>query len=151
MEPERTPRWAMRTIVGLIALAVIAALVVAVYPSIPGTFWRDVGGVAHGTGRCVYRYRSGQVKLVEDYRRGKQARSEWYRPDGTVVATTDWVEGSGVGYYLREDGSIRNRMTYVRGIAEGPATYYDETGNTVGEAVFKDGSRISGYQPPPAQ
>ena len=138
----------------LVAVGCAAALAIVAfytYPSIPGTFGRDASGFPHGTGTETYRYKSGAVKLVEDYRRGSLVRSVWYRPDRTVVATTDWVDESGVGYYLREDGSVRSHMTYVRGIAEGAATYYDEAGNIVGEAVFKDGSRISGYEPPPAQ
>jgi len=151
MGDERTPRWAVLTIVGILGMAAISALAVTAYPSIPGTFRFDVNGFPRGTGTHTYRYQSGAPKLVEDYRRGKPIRSVWYRPDGSIVATTRWDAGDGVGYYLREDGSVRTRMTYVHGNAEGPATYFDERGNIVGEAVFKDGKRVSGYEPPPAR
>ena len=49
-------------------------------------------------------------------------------PGGTLVQETHWADGRGEGIYLREDGSIRTRMCYVNGVAEGEAKEYDEAG-----------------------
>ena len=108
----------------------------------------DEQGKAHGTGDVIYKYESRAPKLVSHIVRGKQVRSEWFKPDGTSILVTEWKDGSGVGLYLREDGSIMARMTYVHEVADGPATYYAPDGTVLGEAVFKDGKRVSGYEPP---
>ncbi len=71
-----------------------------------GTFARDENGFPSGTGWQAYLYPTGQVKLREAYVEGVLQRSIWYRPDGSIVATTDWQRGSGTGYELRDDGSI---------------------------------------------
>ena len=89
----------------------------------------DANGTPHGTGERVYKYPSGAAKLREEYKRGKLVRSRWFKPDGTLVQVTDWIDGSGEGIYLRDDGSIRERVTYIHGIAEGPGTKFDEAGN----------------------
>lgn len=115
------------------------------YPSIPGTYRRDKHGNAHGTGRATYRYRSGAVILVEDFRRGKLIRSEWFRPDGASVLVTEWNDESGAQIYLREDGTISQRLTCVRRIANGRSVFYAPDGSVLGEAVFENGERVSGY------
>src|SRR5262245_42238422 len=131
---------------GRLVLAAAAALLVAVviggalfWDAIPGTLYRDRHGDAHGAGRRVYRYKSGPVMLVEDYDRGQQRRSEWFRPDGTSILVTEWADGSGVGLLLREDGSVWARRAYVRGVAQGPTTYFARDGSVLGEAVFEGG------------
>src|SRR4051794_7399287 len=89
----------------------------------------DAQGVGHGTGEKVYNYKAGAAKLREEYVDGKLIRSRWFKPDGALVQETKWADGAGEGIYLREDGSIRTRMQYVGGIAEGEAKEYDEAGN----------------------
>lgn len=145
------PLVAHRRVLLAAAGGVIAVLGIGVwiFPSIPGTFGRDADGTAHGTGRVTYRYRTGAVKLQEDYRRGKMIRSEWFKPDGMSILVTEWKDESGVGLYLREDGTIKTRMTYVNRLADGVATYYAPDGSVVGEAVFAGGARVSGYDPTP--
>lgn len=89
----------------------------------------DANGVAHGTGEKVYTYKSGAVKLTEDYIDGQVARSRWFKSDGLLIQETDWKNGTGEGIYLREDGSIKCRMRYTNGLAEGAATNYDGAGH----------------------
>lgn len=127
----------------------VFALAVFFHDAIPGTLVLDSRG-ARGTGVKEWKYSGGQVQLRERYFRGRLQRSEWFRPDGGLILRTDWVNGDGVGLRLRDDGSIRERLTYRNEIAEGPATYYAPDGTVLGEAVFRDGARVSGYDPRPA-
>lgn len=140
-----------RVIVAVLIAAAVLGAGAAVWAirraDLSGSFYVDANGKAHGTGRKTYRYPFGTVKLVEEYRQGKQVRSEWFKPDGTSLWVTVWEAESGVGLHVRDDGSLRNRMTYVHGIAHGPATYYRPDGSVEGEAVFQNGVRVSGYDP----
>ena len=108
----------------------------------------DAQGVAHGTGEKVYNYKSGGPQLREEYVDGKLVRSRWFKPDGTLIQETKWVNGVGEGIYLREDGSIRTRMQYVGGIAEGEAKEYDEAGNVTKIVQYRGGQRVSESNPP---
>lgn len=94
----------------------------------PNTLRFDENGFPHGTGWQRSHYKSGALKLEEYYVAGQLELSRWFRPDGSLVAETDWQDECGVGYYLREDGSIKCRMEYVNGYADGTAVYYDEEG-----------------------
>jgi antitoxin component YwqK of YwqJK toxin-antitoxin module len=132
---------------GLIAAAVMQSRPPRPDPS--GPLYFDAQGKAHGTGAVEYRYQNRAVKLSDQIVDGKLVRSEWFKPDGTSIMVTNWVDGSGEGIYVREDGSVRVKMTYVHEIAEGPATYYAPDGRVLGEAVFKGGQRVSGYEPDP--
>ena len=99
----------------------------------------DAQGAAHGTGARVYTYKSGAVQLREDYVDGKLVRSRWFKPDGSLVQQTNWDDGNGEGIYLREDGSIRRRMQYANGLADGPALEYDTAGNVVNVVQYRAG------------
>lgn len=107
----------------------------------------DAQGAAHGSGEKVYNYKSGATKLREEYADGKLVRSRWYRPDGTLVQETKWVNGTGDGIYLREDGSVRARMSYVNGVAEGEAKEYDEAGKVTKVVRYHSGRRVSESEP----
>jgi antitoxin component YwqK of YwqJK toxin-antitoxin module len=107
----------------------------------PLTF--DAQGIAHGTGEKVYNYKTGAPKLREEYVDGKLVRSRWFRPDGALIQQTKWADGSGEGIYLREDGSIRTRMQYVGGIAEGETKEYDETGNVTKVIQYRNGQPVN--------
>lgn len=136
-----------------IAIAVACVVVVAIgsfawfWDAIPGTLYRDQNGNAHGSGERLYYYKSGAIQLREEYFRGKLVRSEWFKPDGTSILITKWQHESGEGIYLREDGSIRIRQTYANRLAHGKTIYYAEDGTVLGEAVFQEGIRVSGYDP----
>lgn len=116
------------------------------YDAIPGTLVLDAHG-ARGTGDYRYRYASGATKLVEKYYRGHLVRSEWFEPDGTSIQVTLWKDGCGEGLYLREDGSIRRRLSYVHDVWDGPSTYYNRDGTVRGTAMGRNGQRVEGYQP----
>jgi antitoxin component YwqK of YwqJK toxin-antitoxin module len=108
----------------------------------------DGQGVAHGSGEKVYYYRSGTPSLREEYVDGKVVRSRWFKPDGSLIQETTWVNGTGEGIYLREDGSVRRRMQYVNGLAEGEAKEYDEGGKVREVLRYRNGERVGGGNPP---
>src|SRR6267378_115361 len=96
-----------------ILITVIASLLALWYwrEYLPGTFYRDANGYPHGTGIEHAYYRSGQLRNRTWHRAGIPTRQAWYRPDGTAVAdnTVD-IQGGGDELYLREDGSIKQRI-----------------------------------------
>lgn len=137
--PASERRFVIRHLSSLILL-VFVLCVAACDGSEPLRF--DEQGEAHGTGERVYLYESSEVMLREQYVDGRLELSKWYAPDGTLVEETDWIDESGIGVYLRQNGSIQVRMTYVNGLAEGTATYYDEEGNVTKEVEFRDGQPV---------
>ncbi len=94
-------------------------------------------------GEKVYHYDSGKVMLSEEYQNGMLLKSRWISPDGDVIRVTDWQEGSGVGVYLRQDGTIRVIQTYADGIAEGLTAYLDEHGKLIKLVEFKGGQPVA--------
>ncbi|MHC4109666.1 MAG: toxin-antitoxin system YwqK family antitoxin [Planctomycetota bacterium] len=109
---------------------------------IPGTLHLDRQGKYRGTGVAKYLYKSGQIKLKDHYVAGKLSKSFWYRPDGTVVAQTNWEDVPCFGYYLREDGSIRVKMEYVNGVAHGRAICYNKDGSIDKYVEFRNGREV---------
>ena len=107
-----------------------------------GTLYFDKNGEPHGTGIRKYFYTAGALKLKEHYLNGKLSKSIWFKPDGSIVATTDWESESGIGYYLRDDGSIRVKMEYVNGVAHGQATYYRDDGSVERYVEFRNGVEV---------
>jgi hypothetical protein len=136
----------MRRIRKIILILFFIALPTAIYylsGYIPGTLFTDKNGFLHGTGWKRFYYESGPLMLEEHYRNGMVRLSRWYRPDGSQIAETRWDHGNGVGYYLRQDGTIRTKMEYRDGFVNGPATYYREDGIIVERRVeFQDGQPI---------
>jgi antitoxin component YwqK of YwqJK toxin-antitoxin module len=125
-------------------LAIVAFLVAGAcfYAAgyVPGTIRKNENGSFFGTGTAVYRYKTGAIAREDYYRAGRLKHSKWYKPDGSVVAETSWNGGTNVGYYLREDGTIRVRMSFLGERAHGPAIYYKEDGSTIDHVEeFRDG------------
>lgn len=113
---------------------------------IPGTLYRDENGFSHGTGTATYNYDNGQLMLKEWYLRGLIYRATWYRPDGTEIATEEYDKTTGgVGYYLRQDGTIRSKYTYSYSasdhlyVADGDAILYRADGSVEKVVRFADG------------
>jgi hypothetical protein len=127
-------------------LFVVLVCGVAFYDAIPGTL-RSTDDGPRGTGVKSYAYPGGVLKLREEYSRGKLLRSEWYSPNGTLIQATDWKDGSGEWIQLRDDGSVKTRKTFVKDRVDGKVVYYAPNGSVRGEAEFKDGQRVSGYDP----
>ena len=107
----------------------------------------DKDGIPHGTGWKYYRYKSGELMLKEYYRRGDLVHSEWFQPDGTLIRKEDWHKGSGIGIYLREDGSIRAAVSYENGVAHGLAVFLKEDGLLDKIVEYDKGKEIWCYQP----
>ncbi len=129
----------------LIGSAVLIPLALwALSGQMPGTLYFDQSGAPHGTGTQRAFYGSGKLKLEDRFFAGELVEETWYKPDGTVLANEKFVSGCGVGYYLRDDGSIRVKMTYVDGISEGTATYFSTNGEVTHTAEFVRGQKVGG-------
>ena len=109
----------------------------------PGSIRQDANGFIHGSGKTLYRYDAGPVMLEEHYLAGRLKFSRWFRPDGTLIAETRWKNGNGVGYYLRQDGTVRFKCEHQGGLAHGLAVYYKEDGVTVDHAAeYRHGRKL---------
>lgn len=141
---SRKTRLVLLTVLGvIIVLAVITAVGLFLTGHMPDTLYRDENGLMHGTGWERYHYASGAVKLEEYYTMGRLDISRWLHPDGSVVAETHWRDGVGVGYSLREDGSIRVAIEYQNYLAHGRAVYYNEDGVTIDRVTeFREGKEV---------
>jgi antitoxin component YwqK of YwqJK toxin-antitoxin module len=128
----------------LITVGVVsAALGLLVTGYMPGTLWCDSNGFMHGTGWWRYHYDSGALKLEERYVAGQLSLSRWFRRDRSLIAETHWRGGDGVGYFLRDNGSVRSKMEFRNGKAHGRAVYYKDDGVTVDYvAEFRDGQKV---------
>jgi len=101
----------------------------------------DDNGFPHGTGWKEYRYKSGKLMLKEHYEDGQLEHSIWLKPDGSVLREEDWQDQAGTGIYLREDGSIKAAIPYVKGFAHGMAVYYKPDGSIDKVVEFVKGSK----------
>lgn len=99
-------------------------------------------GMISGTGSEVLKYENGATKQVHTYSRGRHVRSQWFRPDGTLIEETDWTAGPGDAIYLREDGSVKSRTVFFDDVAWGPSLRYDEHGAIEHVDFFVNGQRI---------
>ncbi len=91
-----------------------------------------------------YFYKSGELKLVDRYVAGQCVEETWYKPDGTVIANEHFVDGTGTGYYLYEDGTIKLKMTYVKGLAHGPARFFSTNGEVIEVVEYVNGEKSPG-------
>ena len=128
----------------LIIAGSIVAFCVAAYfmvPRIPGTL-RIRNGVAWGTGTITYYYKRPPkpVQLIERYSAGTFSRSEWYDLDDNLVWAVDWDNGTGWGAYMRQDGTIKMRVFYEKGLnSSGKKIYFDPSGNKVSKDRYDEG------------
>jgi antitoxin component YwqK of YwqJK toxin-antitoxin module len=113
---------------------------------LPGTLYRDRMGFQHGTGVTRYYYDTGELMSEEWIRAGVPVQSRWYRPDGSIVATSIYDRKTGgIGYYLRQDGSIRMKVHYAFDpkermyFADGEAIRYDEQGAPIETIQYRHG------------
>lgn len=143
------PRFRLRTLFLIVLLVSLALGVFLNWERIPGTFYRDANGFPHGTGTATYNYDSGELMIRELYYCGLIYRSTWYRPDGTEIAIEEYDKHSGgVGYYLRQDGSIRSKYSYAYSptddtyFAHGEVTEYNVDGSVKSTAQYINGSEV---------
>ena len=109
---------------------------------IPGTIKRDANGFVHGTGKLEYFYPNGKLKLDETYLNGQIRVSKFYLPVGTVFATTNWQNGTGLEYGLNDDGSLRVVIPYRNGLAEGWAIEYGVDRTVSRRILYRNGERV---------
>ena len=108
----------------------------------PGTLYFHDSGFPHGSGRKAYYYATGALKLEECYTAGQLQKSRWHRPDGTLLHETKWIAGSGVGYYLRDNGTVKSKIEHVNGLAHGDAVYYDEQDKIERITPYREGVQV---------
>ena len=104
--------------------------------------YRDENGFYHGTGVAEYRYSSGQVMRADKYESGVIIESKWFKPDGTLIATTNVDGGKGVDYHLYDDGTIKVMCPVVDMLWHGKATFYDRSGNLTKVAIYERGVEV---------
>jgi hypothetical protein len=118
---------------------------------IPGTIRVSDRGYPRGTGTVRYNYPSGSIMLEEYFRNGLIIRATWYRPDGSVLASSELdVKRGGDGYYLRDDGTIKQKCHYKYDhdefggyyVPDGPAVIYKPDGSIDREFVYRDGVEV---------
>jgi len=116
---------------------------------LPGTLYFDSQGYPHGTGKKEYFYDVGPLMKEEWYRAGILMRGKWYRPDGSVVAESIFDQKTGgIDYYLRQDGTVRAKMsgkfdpTERMYFADGPATYYTSDGKVEKVVEYRLGVKV---------
>ena len=135
----------------LLPVAVVSTLfglvMLSVWEYIPGTLCRDAHGFPHGTGKTEYYYDSGALMKEEWYCAGVETKATWYRPDGTHIATSVFdKETGGVGFFLRQDGSVRRQMRCRYSpseklyIAHGTATDFAPDGSVEKSVEYRDGA-----------
>lgn len=141
-EPRVIVKYRLKTLVILATLVAFALVAYKYSDAIPGTYHQDENGFSRGTGVAEHHYDNGRLMIREWYFRGLIYRSTWFAPDGRELATETYdKEKGGVGYYLRQDGTIRTKHTYeyqpdsnMYGSVGNPI-YYDASGTPVPDAT----------------
>ena len=127
----------------LLAVMAIVALVLGLatnWDAIPGTFHKTPNGFPRGTGTTEYKYDNGALLVREWYYRGLIYKSTWFKPDGTEIATETYSKKTGgVGYFLRQDGTIHATHTWeydpeFNAYSSGSVVYHDKSGKPLIDA-----------------
>ena len=147
---RRLPHFGIKTLLVLLALAAIVCAVVVNWEYVPGTYYRDGRGFPHGTGWAYnYAYKDGGLMAKEYYRAGELIEQIWFKPDGGIFAiSTFHRDGVNVGYYLREDGSVRSMVQYRYRhkdrmyVADGTTVCYRPDGSFDHIQEYRDGELI---------
>ncbi len=142
MNPHGALKYRLRTLFILVSLVAFALTAYRYLDAIPGTYHKSENGFPRGTGVAEYHYDNGSLMIREWYFCGLIYRSTWFTPDGRELMTETFdMKKGGVGYYLRQDGSIRSKYTYeympelnAYGNAGNPV-YYDASGTPVPDAT----------------
>ena len=133
-------KFRLRTLLALVAVAAIALAVFTNWDAIPGTYYKPANGFPRGTGVAEYHYDDGSIMIREWYYRGRIYQATWFTPDGLELVTETFDKDTGgVGYYLRQDGTIRRKHTYeympeLNMYGSVGVVFYDSTGKPVPDA-----------------
>ena len=134
-------KFRLRTLLAVITIVAVSLAAFSYWDAIPGTFHKTPNGFPRGTGSAEYRYDDGSLMLREWFYRGLPYQSTWFTPGGAEVATESFTKQTGgVGYYLRQDGTIRSKHTYEYDADEKMyfsigVVYYDKSGQPAPEAT----------------
>ena len=141
-------RFSLRTIFAAVLLIAIVCAVVVNWDYIPGTYYRDNKGISHGTGWTFDYYKSGEVKVKQYWRGGEPHEFTWYKPDGTVFATSKFHRhGLNVSYFLRDDGSMSSMLVGTLEpttsiVTRGTITYFRPDGSIEKVEQYQDGDVV---------
>jgi hypothetical protein len=134
-------KFRLRTLLALVAFVAIALAAFTNWDAIPGTYHKTANGFPRGTGVAEYRYDDGSLMIRVLYFRGREYQATWFTPDGLEVATETFdTDAGGVGYYLRQDGTIHSKHTleYMPDInmyGSVGVVYYDSAGRPMPDAT----------------
>lgn len=110
-------------------------------------FYRSEDGTPHGTGSEILKYPSGRSAVVNHFKDGKATSSEWYRPDGALIARTDWTSGNGTGYALSDDGKVAISGPMRGDLFDGWVTVYDGLEQPLELRLYEAGRRTASTKP----
>jgi hypothetical protein len=118
--------------------------------AMPNTLRRTSNGF-WGTGTHTWRYRTGEPMRIDEVYRGRETKSRWLDRQGNLVGETTWSNGDGIAYFMRQDGTLKSKMTCQSCIAHGTTWYFNQDGTLAGQAEFINGQFVSGYRPTAGQ
>lgn len=133
--PDQRRRWWKFFVTSLVVavLGTSISLAMAYWLGyIPGTLQTTINGKrieAWGTGVLTHEYSSGVTQSRHWFRAGKHLKSEWYKPDGTVLDTTLIKDGVPAKFYqLRDDGTVSDQFFLLDGVPDGRWLHFDREG-----------------------
>jgi hypothetical protein len=115
-------------------LLAVGAVLAVWYQSgyMPGSLRIENDGLwptVRGTGSTRDRYPSGSLKSQHWFRAGRRMTSEWYLPDGTLFARTEFHSHEpGRFYQLRDDGSVSDRFYLLNDVPHGEWVHFGPNG-----------------------
>ena len=133
-------KFRLRTLLVFVAAVAMGLAVFLNWDAMPGTFHKTPNGFPRGTGTAEHNYDNGSLMIREWYYRGLLYKSTWFTPGGIELATESFdKQTGGVGYYLRQDGTIRSKHTYefdagINMYGSVDVAYYDKSGEPVPDA-----------------
>jgi hypothetical protein len=121
----KRPQFSLKTLLLIVFLAAVACTVFLNWEYIPGTFYLDQYRNPHGTGWDTQYYNSGAPMVKSYYRAGELREKFWYKPDGSIAASTQFHrDGANLSYDLRQDGTVESRFECKYFYEEGFHRYF---------------------------
>ena len=120
-------RFSLKTLMLLVLLAAIICAVVLYWDYIPGTVHLDKFKTPRGTGWLTRNFSAGGPMEKAYYRAGELIEKIWYKPDGSIAATSTFHrDGINVSYEFRQDGSLEAMFQCKYFYEEGLHKYYSD-------------------------